>query len=798
MAWLLWAAPAGAADALRGKTLYLSTPGGISCSNSACHGTSVSSGRNKILRGANSPSTIQNAINNDTGGMGIYSGVLTATDVADIAAYIGNPNVTGTPAVSIVPASLAFGTVNVGSQSGTQTVTVNSTGTAPLPITSIATTTSDFPVTGGTCRAGTSVAAGASCTVLVKFVPVAAGAASATLTIAHGASGGPAAVALSGTGTQLTPVAQIAPASLSFSQSVGTASLPGTATLSNTGTGALHVSSVSFGGTSAPEYAAGPGSTCAAGVTLAPGANCVVDVVFTPAAGGSRPASLLIAHDDAARSPSRVSLSGSGTTVPRAQLSLDRVSLDWTAQPQGTASAPQVATVGNTGSAAAAISAVDLGGSHAGDFLLDSAADACQPGASLAPGATCTLTARFQPTVTSGARSATLTLRSDAANDPVTLGLNGIAAGAPAPAVTFTPGRLDFGSVNTGSSSPALTARLANTGTAPLSITSLATSSPEYALGDDCPPTLAAGSFCTLSVGFAPTAVGALNGNVILKSNAAGSPHRLALRGTGVVPSSAALAWVTPAPMGFSGTSVGQRSAAQSATLANTGTAPVTVSQIAFAGANAADFVLDAATDCPIGGDIAVGGSCTISVAFLPGAAGSRAAQLDVIAVGADPGPLALSGIGIAVAGVPLLTVTPEFMTLSGATNQGLKPQSLVLANAGSAPLDVTGFNAPSNLDVKTGPGSGGTCPALPFQLMPGQSCSVMVVPHSDSAVNGEIAVLSSSNPAAPTVKVSGAPLENAGAGGCSIGRPDAPFDPVWLLMLGGSIAGLWLRRRPG
>jgi hypothetical protein len=235
----------------------------------------------------------------------------------------------------------------------------------------------------------------------------------------------------------------------------------------------------------------------------------------------------------------------------------------------------------------------------------------------------------------------------------------------------------------------------------------------------------------------------------------------------------------------------------QSATLDNTGTSDATLSQITFSGANAADFALDPATDCPVGGALAAGASCAIAVVFQPGGAGSRAAQLDVIAVGADPGPLALSGTGVTVAGVPVLTLTPEFMTLSGPTNQGLQPQSLLLTNTGAAVLDVTGFTTPPDVSVATGPGSDATCGALPFQLLPGQSCSVMVVPSGQSSVNGEIAVLSSSSSTPPTVKVAGAPLENAGAGGCSIGRPDAPFDPVWLLMLGGSLAGIWLRRKP-
>jgi hypothetical protein len=255
----------------------------------------------------------------------------------------------------------------------------------------------------------------------------------------------------------------------------------------------------------------------------------------------------------------------------------------------------------------------------------------------------------------------------------------------------------------------------------------------------------------------------------------------------------AALSWTSPAPIAFADTAVGARSAMRRATLSSIGAGPVSLRQLSISGADAADFVIARATDCPVGGTLASGASCTVAIAFAPSAAGSRTAQLDVLG-DADPGPIDLSGTGVAAAGAPMLTLSPEYMTLSGPTNHGLQPQALVLSNAGTAVLDVTGFVVPPGVEIGSDEAKGGTCPAAPFQLPPGQSCSVLVVPDG-GAVNGEIAVQSNSDPAPPTVKVSGAPLENAGAGGCSIGRPDAPFDPVWFLMLGGALAGLWLRR---
>lgn len=87
--------PALAADAGRGKLLY---PGACA----SCHGADPTRNRDSVLNGANRPSTIQSAINRNKGGMGVLSG-LSTVDVADIAAYLGNPSV-ATPAPAPAPA----------------------------------------------------------------------------------------------------------------------------------------------------------------------------------------------------------------------------------------------------------------------------------------------------------------------------------------------------------------------------------------------------------------------------------------------------------------------------------------------------------------------------------------------------------------------------------------------------------------------------------------------------------------------------------------------------------------------
>jgi hypothetical protein len=109
---------------------------------------------------------------------------------------------TGTAALaSLSPTSLAFGNQAVGMTSTAQTVTLSNTGNAALSITSLTltgTNAGDF-AQSNTC--GSSLAAGANCTIAVMFTPSVASTETASLSIADNASGSPQTASLSGAGT---------------------------------------------------------------------------------------------------------------------------------------------------------------------------------------------------------------------------------------------------------------------------------------------------------------------------------------------------------------------------------------------------------------------------------------------------------------------------------------------------------------------------------------------------------------------------------------------------------------------
>ncbi|MGC9665344.1 discoidin domain-containing protein [Planosporangium sp. 12N6] len=202
-----------------------------------------------------------------------------------------------TSGISVSPTALTFGTVATGATSAAQTVTVANTGSSAAAVSAIG-TSGDFAQTN-TC--GSSIAAGASCTVSVTFRPTAAGSRTGTLTVT--AAGTTTTVALSGTGVAPGPILTANPASLTFAGTVVGQSAPSqTVTVSNTGTTPATVSGVTVSG----DF--GQANTCG---TLAVGASCTVTVTFKPTTSGIRTGAVTITSN-ANNGPTAISLSGTG------------------------------------------------------------------------------------------------------------------------------------------------------------------------------------------------------------------------------------------------------------------------------------------------------------------------------------------------------------------------------------------------------------------------------------------------------------------------------------------------------
>jgi hypothetical protein len=235
-----------------------------------------------------------------------------------------------TPGISVTSNSLTFASTLVGSAAPTQTVTITNTGTGDLIISAVSVTETDT-VTGSTGSftfSGSCVKTltpGSTCPLMVKFMPLAAGALTANLTVTSNAPAPNATetITLTGTATTPAPVVSLTPTSLTFAATtLGTPAPTQSITVKNTGTAILNISGISITGTGASSYS--QGNTC--GSTLAVNATCSVTVTFTPAAYQSLTAAVSIA-DNAANSPQTVSLTGTGTEVGTYSLSAAAVTV---------------------------------------------------------------------------------------------------------------------------------------------------------------------------------------------------------------------------------------------------------------------------------------------------------------------------------------------------------------------------------------------------------------------------------------------------------------------------------------
>jgi hypothetical protein len=102
----------------------------------------------------------------------------------------------------------------------------------------------------------------------------------------------------------------------------------------------------------------------------------------------------------------------------------------------------------------------------------------------------------------------------------------------------LAPSSLAFPAQSVGSRSSAQTVTLTNTGNGALTLTGIATSA-NFGQTNNCGSRVAAKGSCTISVTFAPTAVGSLSGTLTITDNSkgvAGSAQTVTLSGTGTNP----------------------------------------------------------------------------------------------------------------------------------------------------------------------------------------------------------------------------------------------------------------------
>ncbi|HTA45365.1 MAG TPA: choice-of-anchor D domain-containing protein [Bryobacteraceae bacterium] len=320
---------------------------------------------------------------------GAAAGTLTFTDSAvtspQTITLSGTGGATSSP-VTLSAGTLNFGTVTTGSTSAPITITLTNRQSVSLGFTSIG-ITGPFAIASNTC--GTSIGAGAGCSVGVTFSPTATGAATGTLTFADNATNSPQKVTLSGTGS--APVS-VSATTLNFGVvAVGSVSAGQTVTITNASANAVAINGISVTGDFADT------TTCASSIPA--GNNCTVTVTFTPSVGGTRTGTLTLNLSTGALT---VSLTGAGSSGSQTgALALSPTTLTFSGYTIGD-NPSRTITVTNTSGAAAGIAAIGMSGDP-------SLTQRNNCGASVAAGGTCSITVTFQP-VAYGTFTGTLTV----------------------------------------------------------------------------------------------------------------------------------------------------------------------------------------------------------------------------------------------------------------------------------------------------------------------------------------------------------------------------------------------------
>lgn len=644
------------------------------------------------------------------------------------------------PVLSVLPASVDMGTVDVGFSSNLYSIEIQNLGQVAMTPPSFALTgftgpgnaqPGDFALSAPSdvtpCTA--NLGSGAICYEQVTFSPSAIGTESVTLVVTD-ASAIPSSATVIITGTGAPPIAlQSNVSQLEFGQiTVGAASPPATLTISDVGRQPASGLTLALTG----PYSLDPAlTTC--GSTLGGAASCIAGIVFSPAASGDQPGTLTVTASNQGVAPLVIPLDGAGAAVG-----------GFTAQPSqltfgsvqtGTTSASQTLTITNSGGAA--LAGVEL--SLAGDFAL--AGNTCP--ATLAAGASCTTGIVFRPSAT-GNETSTLTLTSTSAGTtPAVIPLSG--TGIPPGSIFATPTVASFGSVTIGQSSPSQTVTLQNTGAAALPGLKFTVSGDYSLLSNNCGVTLAAGASCTLNVSFAPSQAGTRIGSVTVTSTATGfTPLVVGLTGTGLP---AAQLTVTPSQLNFGSIAVGSDSSPQTLTVSNPGIASLQ----GLAAAATGSFSVGSGS---CGSALAAGSSCSFTVTFTPKAAGNQSGSVTISSSSAGVAPVlvSVSGSGLAPGSLALTPSPVDFSSIEIGSSS--TPQIVTVTNGGGRSLSGLALSI-TGAEVQDFLLTANSCTTM-TTLAAGASCGASIT-FTPSVAGGRQAFLTASSSTAGVASVTAA-----------------------------------------
>jgi hypothetical protein len=356
-----------------------------------------------------------------------------------------------------------------------------------------------------------------------------------------------------------------------------------------------------------------------------------------------------------------------------------------------------------------------------GDFIQTATTCPALP-ATLAPGASCTVSVAFRPQ-SSGALTGAFSLVDNGTNTPPSVALS---ATGGIGFLLFSPTSLAFPGVASMTVSQPQTASLTNEATFPVTIQKV-TVSGKFAESDDCPKapdTLAPGGSCTVAVTSNPVVAGDITGAVNVY-DIFGNVTQLYLSGNDQGRQATGELAFTPASLQWGKMMVGASAAAKTVTVTNFSPSTVNFSSIV----TGPDFFVSATT---CGNGLGGGSSCTVSVMFRPTTTGSIS-ELLTFNDNLTGSPQAISLRGTGILGDMLFTPTSLLFA-------GVNPGSASPAQAATLTNETAGNIGLTSISVSGHFAQTDNCPAT---LGPQESCTFEVTsdPITAGAITGSVNV---------------------------------------------------------
>jgi len=706
--------------------------------------------------------------------------------------YIGLTGNGVGPDVGFDLVPLDLGSVVVGNNT-TSTLTVENTGDRDLVISAIGISgfnADQFSIVSETttCAVLTPITPASTCTIDVKFTPTSVGGKVAQIDLTDNA--GNHSDQLIGSGTSDIV---LNPDHLDFGNQTVTTPADLSFDLTNNGAN-LTISSITATG----DYFS---QTNNCPLELANGATCTVTVTFAPLTRGQKDGLVTIVDNAASGSPQTVPLTGIGIGP---DVSFIPDPADFGNVLVGDSNTIEI-EVTNDGEEDLTITNISVSGADTAYFTISPPpiGTDCN-GATVSSGNTCLFDVVFTPNdPVDDVRdySAQVDLTDNAGGHSDQLMGTGVA-----PDASVDPTSLDFGEQPILIPSAAKKVTLTNTGSATLNITNIAIDS-DFTQTNTCgllPATLPKGDSCDINVTFTPASIGDKSGNLVITDDAHSGPTQtVPLAGKGVSPAPSVN--FNPTSLGFGSQTVGTTSAAQSVTLTNNGTAPLTIFSIAATG----EFAQT--NDCPISPTtLAAGAHCTISGTFSPTSEGAKTGSITVTDnAGGSPHTVSLAGTG---------TASPISVTLTIAKGADPNPTqcqedvtyTITVTNTGTDTAEevVVTDTLPSSLTFSSITASQGNCDTSDASCNLGNlaggaaaTVTVVVVPTAAGTITNTATVNSESitSPVSATFDLTVADVNcGTGGGGCSLSQAATSASNMIPLGIIASIItlGLVIRRK--